>query len=56
MINGTCTTTCEAGTQTRKRDCVLPGADKCLESDGITRSSEELDMTVYCNHGSCEGK
>ena len=56
MIDGTCTATCEAGTQTRKRDCVVPGADRCLESDGITRSLEELDSTITCNLGTCAGK
>ena len=55
-IDGTCTTTCEAGTQTRSRTCEMPGVDKCLELDGFTRSLEEQDDTAICDPGSCEGK
>ena len=59
VLQGSCSTTCESGLQTRTRVCdnppPEPGSLECLMMDGVERALDETDTAFPCDLGTCEG-
>ena len=51
--NSTCSQTCDDGVYTKSRSCDIPGADRCLLTDGVTRGNSEQISDNQCYIEEC---